>query len=484
MTNITPKTTPKTTPHRTPFHPLAPIPLLTLLLLTLLLTSCTKEPPAADTSDKVAVGVLTPQIGDIIITGEYIGVIQPVQQVAILPPFPAEVVSVYFNVGDTVKAGDVLFTIDTADIETSITSLEAQLATQDVIVQSAQTALSLLDGSAFQSQILSAAGGVVQAEAGVMQAEHNLEQALLGIEQAQMGYDMAAQSFADTTMLFEADVVPRSAYEQAEAAYSNAKSGLERANIAHSMAEIALTQAKQGHAQALEGQRILLEESPAENRRRAEDGLAQAQAARNVTILTIENTRDKLNDANVTTPIDGVVERRNVEPFGVASPQAPAFLISAQDSMTVSFKVPRSSLEHMQIGDSISLRDGFTTLAGRITEIGTMVDHGGLITVLASVPSPPASLLSGTTVKVLAEARKAENTIVLPLNTIHHENGEPHVYVATDGIARLVPVEAGIFDANYIQIISGIELNAQIINTWSTRLADGAEIELELENEV
>ncbi|MCL2457129.1 MAG: HlyD family efflux transporter periplasmic adaptor subunit [Defluviitaleaceae bacterium] len=450
-----------------------------ILILILPLAACGKNKTvdAIATPDKVLVGTISPERGDIIITGEYIGSMQPVQQVAILPRFPGEVISVYFNVGDSVEVGDVLFTIDTADIETNIAALEAQLAVQDATVQAAQTGLSLVEGSAMQSQMLSAAGGVAQAEAGVKQAEHNLEQAVLGIEQAQMGYDLAAQAFADTTLLFEAGVVARSAFEQAEAGYSNAQASLERANIGFSMSEIALSQAKLGREQALEGQRILLEEAPAENRRRAQDGLAQAQAARNIILVNLENARDMLNDANVTSPINGVVEMRSVEPFGRAMPQSPSFLISAQDSMTVSFRVPRNSVSFLKIGDAISLHDGEAILPGTITEIGTMVDFGGLITISASIPNPPATLLSGTSVRVFATAQTANNTLILPLGAIHHERGVAKIYVAENGIARSVEVETGIFDAEFIQIVNGLDENARVINTWSARLSDGIDIE-------
>ncbi|MDR0272726.1 MAG: HlyD family secretion protein [Clostridiales bacterium] len=430
------------------------------------------------TTNGISVGVISPQIGDIAVIGEYVGVMQPIQQVAIIPRVPGEVSEVFFQVGDMVEAGDILFSIKTDDIETNIASLEAQLAVQDAVVRAAQTGVSLVDGSAMQSQILSAAGGVAQAEAGVAQAEYNLEQAALGVEQAQMGYDLAEQAFRDTTTLFEAGVVSRSAWEQTEAGYSNAQATLERANIGHSQAELGLAQARMGREQALEGQRILLEQAPEENRRRATDGLAQAEAARNIIMVNLENVRDMLDDANVTSPISGIVEMRNVEPFGFALQTSPAFLISGHDSMTVNFRVPRRSVAYLSIGDSISLRDGNNVLPGTITEIGTMVDFGGLLTIGANIPNPPASLLSGTSVRVFAEAERSNDTMLLPLAAIFYEQGVPHVYVAENGIARFIPVETGVFDTNYIEIISGISQNTQVINTWSARLSDGIEIEI------
>ncbi|MCL2386184.1 MAG: efflux RND transporter periplasmic adaptor subunit [Defluviitaleaceae bacterium] len=426
----------------------------------------------------IPVSTIMPQVGDIVVLGEYIGTMQPNQQVAVIPRLPGEVQSVYFSVGDMVEAGEVLFRIDTTDILSNIAALEAQLRVQDATVRAAQTGVQLVEGSAMQSQLLAASGGVVQAEAGIRQAEQNVEQARIGIEQAQMGYDMAYQAFTDTTTLFEAGVVSRSVFDQAEAGYTNAAAGLERARSGYYMANVGLTQAQAGLAQAQAGLRILQEDAPDENRRRAQDGLSQAQAARNIILVNLETVNSRLDDAEVRAPIGGVVTMRNVDEFGFANPQAPAFIIAEQDSMTVTFRVPRGSAAHLQQGDSITLHDGREYLTGAITEIAAVVDHSGLLTIRASIPNPPATLLGGTTVRVFADAQRAEGVIILPLSAIHYERGVPHVYIADGASARRVQVTLGVFDADYAEVISGISTSDEIISTWNARLADGVEIEI------
>jgi len=443
-------------------------------------------------NDSIPVETIATEIGNIIVMGEYIGTVEPNQQVNVLPGIPGEVLSVYFGVGDIVEAGDILFTIDTTDIENNIATLEAQLAVQNATVNTAQTGVSLVEGSALQSQLLQASGGINQATAGINQAELAIQQAEQNVEQSQIlffqqktAYDMAAQGLSDTTILFEAGVVARVAFEQAEAAYQNAAAALERAQSGYTMATIALSQAQQGLAQAqmgleqaLEGQRILAEDAPAENRQRALDGLAQAQAARNTILVNIEMARNRLDDASVRAPISGVIERRTVEPFGFASPQAPAFVISAQDSMMVSFRVPQNSFEYLSVGDEITLNTGTAEFTGAITEISTSVSAGGLLSIKANIPNPPANLLGGTLVRIFAEAQRAENVPIVPLGVVHYDRGVPYIFVEENGFARKVQIETGIFDALHMQILSGVNSNERIISTWSSRLSDGVEVEI------
>jgi len=424
----------------------------------------------------IVVDTTTPEIGSIVVVGEYIGTMEPNQQVTVFPKTAGEVLSVYFGVGDTVNAGDVLFRMDATDIHHNIRALEAQLAAQDAAVRAAQTGVSQADGSAMQSQILSASGGVQQAETAVNQAKQNVEQALIAIEQRELAYNDAAKLLKDTSMLFEAGAVSRAVFEQTEIAYLNAKSALEQAQNSLNIAVISESQAQSAYEQARESHEIVTGLTPAENKQRAQDALAAAQAGRSTAAVGLQTATDRLDDATIRAPISGVIEVRNIEPFNMAGPQTPAMVISDKNSMTVSFKVPRDSFAHMALGDEITLNDGDSSYAGIITEISTMVDTNGLFTVLANIPDPSGSLFNGAQVRILADAQRATDILLVPLSVVHFENGVPFIYVVENGIARKRQAEVGIFDADYIQIISGVQLGDQIITTWNSRLSDGVEI--------
>jgi RND family efflux transporter MFP subunit len=402
----------------------------------------------------------------------------PNRQVSVFPKIPGEVLSVYFSVGDAVKAGDVLFTIDAADIKTNIATLEAQLAVQDATVRAAKTGVQLVNGSTMQSQLLSAENGVFQTEAGIIQAQQSALQARIGVEQAQLAYDMASQSLSDSARLFAADVISKSVFEQAEAAYLNTQGALERAVSAHEIATIGLSTAERGHVQSLEGQRILSQQALSENRQRAQDALEQAEAARNTVLVNLETARNRLEDAAVTAPISGAVITRSVNEFGIASPQSPSFVIADNESMVVTFRVPRHSAEQLAIGDDITILEGINEIPGRVTEIAPAVDMGGLLTVKANIPNPPEGLLSGMSVRVLASAQYAANAVLLPISAIHHDRGTAFVFVAENGTAKRVAVEVGIFNGSHAQIISGVSGTEQIISTWSSRLSDGMAVEI------
>jgi len=81
-------------------------------------------------------------------------------------------------------------------------------------------------------------------------------------------------------------------------------------------------------------------------------------------------------------------------------------------------------------------------------------------------------------VRVFVDTQRVLGVPILPLGAIYHERGVPHVFVASEGKAISVPVETGLFDSDFVHIISGLEEGALVINSWSARLTDGVEIEV------
>ncbi len=87
-----------------------------VLAASLVLSGCAlQSDPSAETASAaeaaVAVKAVSAQIGTLAVSNEFIGTVSPQQQVTVMPMVSGEVDQVYFEVGDEVKAGDVLFHI-------------------------------------------------------------------------------------------------------------------------------------------------------------------------------------------------------------------------------------------------------------------------------------------------------------------------------------------------------------------------------------
>lgn len=191
----------------------------------------------------------------------------------------------------------------------------------------------------------------------------------------------------------------------------------------------------------------------------------------------------QMENSRITAPISGVVESVDMEVHDLVSQQNLICVIAGQGGKSVSFAVTERVAEGLSDGDEIRIEKNGKEYTGTVTQISSMVDQAtGLFKVKASVPEGE-DLATGTSVKLYVTSEKAENAVLLPTDTIYHENGESFVYVYDNGIVHKKTVETGVQDETQVEILSGITLDDQIITTWSPELYEGAPAELAEETE-
>ncbi len=458
------------------------------------------EPVIEEVQQDIVVGTVSPAAGGISVMSEYIGTMEPLRQVTVYPKAAGEVLSVHFKVGDAVKAGDILFELDSTPLETSIAQTQAAIASAQA---KANKSLAITENSlatyeynlqyGFDATMKAAQNAVDQAQTGLDNAKIAEDIARNRVDTAEIALRSARRTLEDfedgiyppsmvslEAINYDEDVIEdslRDAVRQARESVAAAQLGVDQAGIAVAAAEEGLRKAQEGVKTA----EIMAEEQRISMRAQIEMGRLNTNFSDQQ--IAIQKLQDDLGDYKVIAPIDGVVERRGVEPLDMAAQQTPAFVISDKNSMTVTFRIPKASYGHIKTGDGVTLENVGETFAGRVTEISTMVDASGLFTVEAEISNPPQDLYTGAAVKIHAQSRKVENAMLIPLSALWYDNGVPYVYIAENGFAKRALVETGIYDSDNVQIISGLNYTDSIISTWSSRLADGVEIVLAGESE-
>jgi len=159
-------------------------------------------------------GVMTvePERRNIVIYTEQIGTIAPTQSVSVFPKVGGEALSVNFNVGDNVNAGDVLATINSD----ALTALKIQMDAAKVTMNDTATALSrtqaLADTGAVATQVLEQARSAATSAAlnyEAAKSQYDLQSSYTSIKAPISGvvetkgvevHDMIAQSTAIATI--------------------------------------------------------------------------------------------------------------------------------------------------------------------------------------------------------------------------------------------------------------------------------------------
>ncbi|HWQ51793.1 MAG TPA: efflux RND transporter periplasmic adaptor subunit [Terriglobales bacterium] len=207
----------------------------------------------------------------------------------------------------------------------------------------------------------------------------------------------------------------------------------------------------------------------------------EAQFASSLDALgtNMDAIEDTLTDASVKAPTAGVVSSVSVVESGVASPAAPAFVISRTDRVSASFEVSESLLTGLSVGQPVTVTassvDG--VYEAEISSISpTASPITKLYTVKVEIDNKDGALRSGMFVTAALETGRREGAVTVPSGAILSEAGGDVVFVVENGVARRVPVETGLVSGDVTEILSGLTGGEQVVTKGQSYIEDGDQV--------
>jgi RND family efflux transporter MFP subunit len=437
-----------------------------MLCAMLTFTACSKK--AAVVQESVAATPIeVTVVNKSLIKNEYVysGKVKPVNEVNVLSTVSGTVDQVHFNVGDKVAKGDILFTMKTDDIINNINTLNASLNSAEANIGSAKTSLELANGASMQSQIESAKGSLSNSEIAISNAKIAVSNAELALKNAQTNFD-------NNKALYEASAISKNAFEQVETAYNQAQN-------AYNQAQNSYQQAIVGNEQAKEAYNIVANKMPQENQKKAEAAFKVAQASKESVLAQIATAQKSLRDANVMSPIDGVVTACNVKAGTVLSQSMAPFTIIDMNKVSISVSVSEQLINSIHLGDEVGIKIASVSaekLKGEITSINPASNTTGTYDVKIDIDNASGVLKSGMLGEVSFTREKSDNTIVIPRSAVITKDGQSYVFIEQNGVAKKVVVATGVDNGDKIEVISGISENMNLITTGQNYVTDGGAV--------
>lgn len=464
-----------------------------MLVLAMILGGCGSAAKEADvTEEENAVTVSTQSVGTgtITLTNSFVGVISPEEMVMVIPLTAGTVTETFFEVGDTVQAGDVLFKID--DEAAKLQYETAQLGVKNA----QQTADSTMDNLLKQQDSTE-----LQLESSALQTKSSFEQAQIGYVTAKNAYEAASNAYDDAVKNPESIKAGVRQSVRAELQNKFGASGVSGNNLSGLEAEVE-KQVEAAYSETVASLRSTRDQLY-QTYLTARSGYNSAQKAVELTDETEAMTQEQLDQSvattedqlalsidmakisaaqaelaldmyTVTAPVSGVIESKGVEVNGIASQSSPAYTIVNNNTMTVTFQVSEAVKDTLSVGQQITLERNDANYAASITEIGTSVNpQSGLFQIKACAAANGNELPNGVSVKVSADTYRAENAMVIPYEAVYYENEGAYVYTCVDGRAVKTPITTGIFDDDNIVVTGGLNLGDIVVTSWSPQLTGG-----------
>ncbi len=495
-----------------------------VLALGMSVSACAgKEEAVQETEESVAVEVQTPKIGSLTLDTAYIGTVMPQEQVYVIPKTSGTVTETFFEVGDQVQAGDVLFKIDDE-------AAQLQMANARAAYESAQAGVTAQNGGArdlqnyqTEEQIRQLRESLYDTDDQIAELEDNLgdlrdaggklssakEQAQAGVDAAAKIYYEKQNEISDQIKVLQeeidalqeadknADVYAQEgeiASLQAElagykAAVDQARAGVDQIQAQLDSIDASKAQIKSGIDQAENGQDTIRDNLSMAEQAYAitqneiypqSDAVSAAQLQQ--ASVGIDSAQMQLDFCTVTSPISGIVESVSVEKNGMASAGNPAYIISNRESMTVTFFVAEKAKNVLNIGDPITIERNEHIYDGAITEIGTMANaQTKLFQVKASIAGAGVgenALPNGVSVKVYATTEKEDSKLMIPYDSIYFSAGDAYVYCVENGQIVRKEVTVGLMSDEEAVIEEGLTEDSQVVSNWSSKLRNGVEADV------
>lgn len=415
----------------------------------------------------------------------YSGTIKAADTVDVTAKVQGTVNATYFEVGDKVKAGDVLYKIDDTDYNNSLRSAEASLNSAKQAVVSAQTSVDLANGASMQTQIETLKTSVTNAETSLENAKKSVSDCDVQIANAQTGYDKAKNDYDMDKQLYEVGGVSEDGLNNSRIAFEQAENTLTTAQNAKAKAELAVKTAEDTLAQAKTNYEITSKQMTAENSRKANDSLKSAQAQVQTAQVAVNNAKQQVSYCTVKSPVDGTVLTKNATVGSMIS--GAGYQIVDLTSVNVQVNASEQIATSVKVGDAVTINipslstDNQTT--GSITEIPPSANSDGTYTIKISIPNPNGTLKGGMFAEVYFAKSTSNNAVIVPRNAVLDDNGEEYyVFVNENGIAKKVVVTVGIDTGDTIEIVNGLSINDKVVTSGQTYLADGDSINVVSDN--
>jgi len=287
----------------------------------------------------------------------------------------------------------------------------------------------------------------------------------------------------------------REQVRQQEAAYKVAE-----ATIRQREADLKLAQTNLDRNRSLLERQLLPRQTFDDTEARYQAALAQLDLARaqfEQSKARLDELRINLSNTVISSPVDGFVGKRYLDPGAAVSPNAPVVSVVAIATVRMVANVVEKDVKKLNVGMPAQIEvDAFPgeKFTGKVARVAPVFDPQTRTAEMEiEIPNPGFRLKPGMYARVDLTIDSRQNAMTVPANAVVDFEGKTGVFVAgtapqqasnppaegTTGqamTARFQAVETGIRDGQQVEIRGGLQEGARVITTGATALRDGDRI--------
>ena len=193
----------------------------------------------------------------------------------------------------------------------------------------------------------------------------------------------------------------------------------------------------------------------------------------------------QLNKTEVRAPFNGVVGLRYVSEGSYISSTTLVARLQDVSFVKVDFSVPEKYAPEVRVGMDVAFTVEGTSdpFRGVVYAIEPKIDPSTRsLRVRARASNESGRILPGSYTKVVLVLKRQQNAILVPSQALMPDRDGQKIYVVKDGLARLIPVEAGMRTENQVQVTSGLSGRDTVLTTGLLQLRDGTPVQVRIQD--
>ena len=206
--------------------------------------------------------------------------------------------------------------------------------------------------------------------------------------------------------------------------------------------------------------------------------VAKAQATQ--TQARIDELKITLSNTSITSPVDGFVSRRNLDPGAFAGTNT--IIASVVDIDTVRLVANLVEKDFKRVSPGVEARvevDAFPgeKFVGKVSRVAPVFDPATrTATMEIEVPNPGFRLKPGMYARVRLTTDRRANALVVPRAAIVDIEGQRGVFIVDGPTAKFRAVQTGLQDNERVEILDGLQEKERVVTVGALALRDGDRI--------
>ena len=213
--------------------------------------------------------------------------------------------------------------------------------------------------------------------------------------------------------------------------------------------------------------------------------LDTAKTALDTAKVAVDSVAVSLDDGSLTSPISGILDQLDIDAGEYVTPGRTVMKIVNIDKVKVELPIPEKDVLYFKKGQKVDIE--VEDAAGEKQAFSGVIEYVALTAdtntrtypVKVVVANPEHVLRPGMIVRANLVRRQLEQAIAVPFFTVVEDETSKAVFVVDqENIARLRPVEYGIFQRGIVEIRNGLNIGERLIIVGQRNLVDGEKVDV------